>query len=262
MVRKFSVQEKMSYVATVKRLVDEEQNGKALYITISGSDLYGFPSKDSDIDLRGTYITGTEGLLGLSSPRDVIEAKPDIVMFEIKKELGLALKGNCNVLEHINSPWIYKTWEAVELKEMVNNSIGKRGLYKSYKGMAESNYNKFILQGRQTTKKYLYVFRGLMAGIHVLETGIIQPNIINLNKYFKIPEVKQLVQAKIQGNEVEPLKDAELLDSGVLDELIVKLLERIDRAYVKSKIPDHPDEDSIEAINKWLIERRIEKIGQ
>jgi len=228
-------------------------------VIVSGSHLYGFPSKDSDVDYRGTYITGTENLLGLHGKRSVIELKPDIVMFELGKELNLAIKGNCNVLEHINAEPIYRTAESLELKQMVNNTFGKRGLYNSYRGMSMFNYKKFILKGKKTYKKYLYVFRGLMAGIHALQTGRIQSNLIELNKYFKIPLVKELIKYKKEGAEKEEISD--LVDSGALDEIIPELFERMDKAYDRCKISPKPDENGIMKINSWLIEQRVGLIG-
>jgi len=253
------IEDQIKVVSAIKQKVDKDQNGRVIYIMISGSHLYGFTSQDSDMDYRGTYITGTENLLGLQRKRDVIEMKPDIVMFELAKEINLAVKGNCNVLEHINAEPIYRTAESLELKRMVNNTFGKRGLYNSYRGMAMFNYKKFILRGKKTYKKYLYVFRGLMAGTYALQTGRIQPNIIELNKYFKIPLVKTLVTHKRDGTENEELRD--IVDSGKLDALIPDLFDKMDKAYDRCKISEKPDEDGLSQINSWLIEQRVDLIG-
>jgi len=59
------LEEQIKVIARIKEKIDKDQNGELIYLTISGSDLYGFPSKDSDVDYRGTYLTGTENLLGL-----------------------------------------------------------------------------------------------------------------------------------------------------------------------------------------------------
>jgi len=250
-----SLEDQIKATALIKKLVNERNAGKVLYITISGSDLYGFPSENSDVDYRGCYQTHTNNLLGLHIPRDVVDAKePDIVMFELAKEIGLALKSNCNVLEHLNAPAIYKTAESIELVQMLNNCITKRGLYNSYRGMSMFNYKKFILQGKKSYKKYLYVFRGLMAGTYALQTGRIQPDINVLNKYFKIKEIKNLVKMKQEGVEQEDVED--LIFSGELDELIPPLYERIDKAYEKSKIPEILEDEDKAKVNSWLIELR------
>lgn len=243
----------LEVISKIKNKIAQQGGGKIIFITISGSHLYGFESEDSDIDYRGTFITNTNNLLGLKLSPDVIEMEEggnDIVLFEIKKELGLALSGNCNVLEHINAKPIVSTAEFVKMKQLVNNAFGKNGLYNSYKGMATFNYKKFILQGRNTIKKYLYVFRGLMAGIYVLQTGVIKPNIEELNQYFKSPEVKQLIKLKKEGKENDT--PPQELDTGELEDRINYLFEKIDETYLKSKIPERPDEEDVKALDEFL----------
>jgi predicted nucleotidyltransferase len=248
-------------IELISKLKDRVSNkgGKLMNAYVSGSHLYGWTSKDSDIDIRGCFILDSEKFLGLSNPIEVIEIKSennkDITLFEVKKLIGLALQSNCNILEEINSEQIYKDADFVKLKQLINNAFGKKGIYNSYRGMAEFNYKKFILAGRNTIKKYLYVYRALMAGIYCLQTGLIKPNIEELNKVFKSNNVKKLLEIKINGLENEPLKD---LEEGTLDAEIKTLFDRIDEAYIKSKIPEKPSEEDIAEIDKFLINLRIE----
>ena len=239
------------------------RNAKLINLTISGAHLYGFESPDSDIDYRGMFIANTREFLGLHKLRDIIEMKVDnndMVLFELSKELDLCLKGNCNVLEHLNADQIFTSKEFVKLKQLINNAFGKDGLYNSYKGMATFNFKKFILGGKSTVKKYLYVFRGLMAGIYVLQTGQIQPNIEVLNKYFKIPEVKKLIEIKKAGKEdMIPPKD---LDTGTLESKISELLDKIDDAYSKSKIAEKPSEEEIRKINEAIVNMRLDYLRE
>ena len=44
-----------------------------LFATISGAHLYGFPSPNSDWDLRGVHILPVERMLGLLPPEETIE---------------------------------------------------------------------------------------------------------------------------------------------------------------------------------------------
>jgi uncharacterized protein len=243
-------------IQLISKLKDEVnlKNGILLNAYISGSNLYGWNSKDSDIDIRGCFVLKKEEFLGLNNPIEIIEIKTednqDIVLFEIKKLVKLALAGNCNILEEINANQFYKQADFLTLKQLINNAFGKRGIYNSYRGMAEFNYKKFILTGKNTIKKYLYVFRGLMAGIYCLQTGIIQPNIEELNKHFKIKEVTKLLEIKRAGLEQEPLKE---LEDGVLDIKIKELFNKIDEAYIKCKMPETPDKEDIKKIENWLI---------
>jgi len=252
------IKQEVDLVANLKNYAVTKR-GRLFNLYISGSNLYGWNSKDSDIDIRGAILLEKENFLGLNKPKEVFEINTfdeDIVLFEVGKMVQLALKGNCNILEEINAPQFYKTAEFIRLKQLINNAFGKRGIYNSYRGMAEFNYKKFIKQGRNTVKKYLYVFRGLMAGIYCLETGQIQPNMDKLNERFKIKEVDELLKIKREGTENGELIN---LDAGKLDTLIRDLFDKLDNAYLKCKMPEVPDEKDIEELNKYLINLRLEK---
>jgi len=260
MYERIPLQERVKTVERVKEKIREEHRGEVIYLTISGSHLYGVPSKDSDIDYRGAFITGTENLLGLFRKNDVISLKPDIVVFEVAKELSLAVKGNCNVLEHIFSEPIYATSDYLEMRSIMANSLPRNGLYESYRGMAYHNYHKFIESGRnRSVKKYLYVVRGLMAGIYVLETGRVEPSLFKLNSYFGYPVVDVLREAKTSG--VLSNEASKLIEKGCVDETITILFDRIDDAYSESSLQDEVDENTVDRLNEWLVNLRKRLIG-
>ena len=48
-----------------------------LFVTISGAHLYGFPSADSDFDLRGAHLLPGEAFWRLRPPRETEEPKVD-----------------------------------------------------------------------------------------------------------------------------------------------------------------------------------------
>lgn len=246
------LKEHLEVISEIKRKL---KSSVLTSLMISGSHLYGWSEKSSDIDYRGTFQVHTNRFLGLGSYRDSLlfnMGNNDVCVFEIKKEVELSLKGNCNALERINAKQLLSTAEFLELRRLVNNAWGKIGIYNSYKGMATFNYKKFILQGRNSVKKYLYVYRGLMAGIYALETGQIQPNISELNRYFKIKEIKELVDLKKSGKKVLPKEH----DTGNLEKLINKLYMRMDKSFVKSKIPDRASDKDRKEISDFLISIR------
>jgi len=96
-----------------------------LFATISGAHLYGFPSPDSDYDLRGAHILPVEAVVGLDvrdetlqDSRVIEELEMDIVSHDVKKFFRMLLKKNGYVLEQLYSPLIvHTTQEHVELKE-------------------------------------------------------------------------------------------------------------------------------------------------
>ena len=84
-----------------------------LFMTVSGAHLYGFPSPDSDFDLRGVHMLPLPSLLGLDVKDETISKTEirnnreiDLVTHDAKKFFHLLLKRNGYVLEQLYSPLI------------------------------------------------------------------------------------------------------------------------------------------------------------
>src|SRR5512145_3430674 len=90
------------------------QRGPApLFATISGAHLYGFPSPDSDVDLRGTFVLPLDAVLRLREPEETITVtqiqagtEVDWVAHDIHKFARLMLKRSGYVLEQLFSPLV------------------------------------------------------------------------------------------------------------------------------------------------------------
>lgn len=258
------------FIQELRHKINNQYHGKIIYITISGSDMYGFRSADSDVDFRGCWQITTNKLLGLSRPRETIEMKTlkddasmdeihdrdvfeaDAVMHELGKELGMMLKGNCNIMEHILGEPIETSDIHKDLKTMADEFWNTKGIYNSYRGMAYQNYNKFILGGKHSAKKYLYVLRGLLAGTYALTERKIEPNLETLNKIFDEPVVEELLDLKRRGLEKDPVKKMDRYD-----QCCDKYFKEIDLAFATNS--DESETDISEA-DAWLREQRLDYI--
>src|SRR5438045_4493080 len=87
-----------------------------LFVTISGAHLYGFPSPDSDYDLRGVHVLPLQEIAGLQTGPETIERdgifdglEIDLVSHDAHKFFSLMLKKNGYVLEQLHSPLIVRT---------------------------------------------------------------------------------------------------------------------------------------------------------
>src|SRR5512135_2764142 len=87
-----------------------------MFATVSGAHLYGFPSPDSDYDLRGCHVLPLREVVGLDTGRETIEVSAkegsfelDLVTHDARKFFGLLLKKNGYVLEQVYSPLIVHT---------------------------------------------------------------------------------------------------------------------------------------------------------
>ena len=84
-----------------------------VFATISGAHLYGFPSADSDYDLRGVHVLPLKETIGLEIGRETIQVEEirddlelDLVTHDAKKFFVLMLSKNGYVLEQLYSPLI------------------------------------------------------------------------------------------------------------------------------------------------------------
>src|ERR1700728_72022 len=107
-----------------------------LFATISGAHLYGFPSPDSDFDLRGAHVLPIEKVIGLEVSDETVQdsriiegLEMDIVSHDVKKFFGLLLKKNGYVLEQLFSPLIvHTTPEHAELKAIAGGDANRAGV--------------------------------------------------------------------------------------------------------------------------------------
>jgi predicted nucleotidyltransferase len=171
-----------------------------LFATISGAHLYGFPSPDSDFDLRGSHILPLEKVAGLDVRDETVEdsrviegLEMDIVSHDVRKFFGLLLKKNGYVLEQLFSPHIVQTTpEHAELKTIAVGGASRTGVITKhhshhYFGFAETQWKLFLKESPRRVKPLLYVYRVLLTGIHLMRTGEVEANLVTLNKTFRLP---------------------------------------------------------------------------
>ena len=93
--------------------VESAEDVRLLMAVESGSRAWGFPSPDSDYDVRFVYVRPRDWYLSLVPGRDVIEYpivdEIDLNGWDVRKSLGLLLKSNAVVSEWMNSPIRYRT---------------------------------------------------------------------------------------------------------------------------------------------------------
>ena len=230
-----------------------------LFTTISGAHLYGFPSPDSDFDLRGIHLLPLKEVVGLKTGNETIEKSGiydgleiDLVTHDAKKFFGLLLKKNGYVLEQLLSPLVVQTTpEHAELKEIAGLCITKHHAH-HYLGFAETQFALFSKESPPRVKPLLYVYRVLLTGIHLMKTGEIEANLIRLNETEKLPYVNDLIQRKIEGKEKELLTEADL---GFYRAEYERLRAKLEQDYAASKLPDGPSGSA--ALHDLLVRVRL-----
>ena len=238
--------------------VIESQPYPLLFVTISGSHLYGFPSADSDYDLRGIHVLPVRKVLGLYPVTETIETAEtedgleiDLVTHEIKKFCSLLLKKNGYVLEQLYSPLIIKTTpEHRRLKEIAANCI-TRNHYHHYRGFATNQWDLFVKENTYRIKPLLYIYRVLLTGIYLMNTGKIEANLVNLNKEFKLSYITDLIEQKKAGAEQTVLEKVNLKFHRQEYE---RLHAQLEAAFNNSDLPD--DSLAKPELNSLLVKIR------
>src|SRR6516165_1248554 len=215
-----------------------------LFATISGAHLYGFPSLDSDFDLRGVHVLPLNEVVGLQLGPETIEKSGvydgieiDLVTHDARKFFGLLLRKNGYVLEQVLSPLIvHTTPEHVELKEIAAQCVTRHHVH-HYLGFAETQWKLFEKENPPRVKPLLYVYRVLLTGIHLMQTGLVEANLVRLNEAAKLPYIDELIQRKVGGLEKERLTEADVnFHRSEYD----RLRSKLQQAHEASALPEAP----------------------
>ncbi len=211
--------------------IEMEENVRILYACESGSRAWGFPSKDSDYDVRFIYIRPEDWYLSIFEKRDVIERpisdRLDINGWDLKKALYLFRKSNPPLLEWLQSPIVYREDHrcAEQIRQLTASTFSPKACMYHYLHMAKGNYRDYLKGEQVKIKKYFYVLRPVLACEWIEKYGSISP-----------VEFDRLVDAFVP-------KGSELWDV-------------IERLLVRKRAGEEMDyEPRISPINEFLEER-------
>lgn len=195
--------------------IEDEHNVHILYACESGSRAWGFPSPNSDYDVRFLYVRPQSAYLRLDVPRDVIEMPVvddlDVNGWDIFKALRLLRKSNPPLLEWLSSPIMYReTSSSIEaIRTISRQYFSPSSIHYHYKHMANGNYNQY-LRGKDNVilKKYLYVLRPLVVLLYLEQRQKLPPiNFIQTLASIGIANdvfahILQLIEKKQSGDEL------------------------------------------------------------
>jgi hypothetical protein len=197
--------------------IENEEDVKILYACESGSRAWGFPSSDSDYDVRFLYLHPKDWYLSidLEKKKDVIERpindQIDLNGWDLRKALWLYRKSNPPLLEWLGSPVVYleKYSIAAQMRKLAAAYYSPKACMYHYFHMARGNYREYLKGERVWIKKYFYILRPLLA-INWLEKelGVVPTEFRELvNQVIGAGELKEeiekLIESKEQGEELD-----------------------------------------------------------
>jgi predicted nucleotidyltransferase len=218
-----------------------EVTGDVVFATVSGAHLYGFPSVDSDVDLRGVHLMPIEDVVGLRTGEETVDrtwtrdgVEVDLVTHDLTKFGRLLLRRNGYVLEQLLSPLVVTSSPLHE--EMVALAPGclTRHHAHHYLGFARTQWGFFERTGE--LKPLLYTFRVLSTGIHLMRTGEV---VADLGELGHGPAyLPDLVAAKREAEHGALPAGAPDLDRLAAD--VAAMTARLETERDRSSLPERP----------------------
>ncbi|PJE94855.1 nucleotidyltransferase [Streptomyces carminius] len=226
------------------------QRRPLVFATVSGAHLYGFPSRDSDIDVRGAHLLPVEDLIGLREGEETfsrmwdrgafgLAAEMDLVTHDLRKFARLMLRRNGYVLEQLLSPLVVHTTAAhAELTALAPLVLTRHHAH-HYRGFAATQWRLYERTGE--LKPLLYTFRALLTGIHLMRTGEICAHLPTLlGRVAEAPGyLAELIEAKAAA-EHAPVPASEAPDADRLRADTEALHTVLAGARDASALPDRP----------------------
>lgn len=162
--------------------IESERGIKVLLATETGSRAWGFPSPDSDYDVRLIYAHPVRWYLSLSEKEDTIDTMLenrdlDVSGWDLRKSLRLLMKSNATLLERIHSPTIYACDEVFldEVRSVSLNYYSRISAMHHYLNMARNTLAEIDENGPYKLKKLFYALRSATACRWILEKDELSP---------------------------------------------------------------------------------------
>ena len=155
-------------------VMEEAKQVKTIFAVESGSRCWGFPSLDSDYDVRFVYARKPKSYMTLkriSETTDwILNDELDMIGWDISKFLRLLQKSNPNIIEWLHSPVQYVTTKYVEeLRTLAEKCFDPHTEACAYVNMAYTHDVKYIKSQKATAKRYLYAIRAILAAKWCIE---------------------------------------------------------------------------------------------
>jgi len=239
-----------------------EKDVRVLYACESGSRAWGFPSPDSDYDVRFLYAHPEEWYLGVYEKRDVIE-KPitdelDLGGWDIKKSLGLLAGSNAPLIEWLHSPVVYFQDDIVleKMRTLAKKCFRVRNVCYHYYVMADKLWQKIEPESGIKLKTLFYVLRALLCVEWIIREESIPPVAMSeiVNKFYLDSDfansVSFLTKLKSGLNEKDLISATEHKDHfGMVRMRVLELFSMMPDSF-----PENRNDANNDEIDRTLIE--------
>ncbi len=221
-----------SIIAELERIAATEQI-KILYACESGSRAWGFPSPDSDYDVRFIYLHPLDWYLSIDRRRDTIELPINSILdingWDLYKVLKLFQGSNSVVYEWLQSPIVYYSSPdlARELLGLADRYYScKAGIY-HYLNMVIGCERDHLRSPQVRLKKYFYALRPILAAMWIIKYRVVPPMefekllAIIADRSNLLAAIRELLMLKYTANESTEISTVPILNDFILTEIAV-----------------------------------------
>ncbi len=161
--------------------LEKDHEIKVLFACESGSRGWGFPSPDSDYDVRFIYARPADWYLSINEQPDVVDLPVNEVLdingWDIQKALKLLVKSNSVIFEWMQSPIIYKQDDAfiTEFKQLAPGSFSPIAAMHHYLSMAKKKYEDCTSGEDVKLKHLMYCLRAVLSALWIAHQKSVPP---------------------------------------------------------------------------------------
>lgn len=190
--------------------IEEKHWVKILYACETGSRAWGFPSPDSDYDVRFIYMHERDWYLSLNKSKDTIEHMDgdlDITGWDLRKSLMLLHKSNASLIERFQSPIEYYAVGNIktEFNELINTYYSPISVFFHHYSLANKFWDEIKSKNSYKLKSWFYLVRSLLSCYWVVNDKSVLPmHIEGLMKYSPEDvntELRKLIKLKSTASE-------------------------------------------------------------
>lgn len=241
---------------------------KITFLTLGGSYAYGTNTEDSDIDLRGVFLSDKREIL-LNNSMKLVDTRKDTdtTMYTLKKYVDLCAKGNPTALELLYNRtecYLYVSNIGMELIKNRDMFLSKKiwyafdGYVRSLKSKMYGSYDETVLTEDQINlvkkkacKAMMHVIRVMHNGAALLKTSTMQTYNFELLRrgLLLLRDGVYCRSMPIKGRATDHMFKR-FVPSNDFGELFDVFYQAFENAFKTTTLPDEPDWDRI---NNFLM---------
>jgi uncharacterized protein len=179
----------MKHIQNILTQLSQEKDIEILYACETGSRAWGFPSPDSDYDIRFIYMHKRDWYLMLNEQKDTIEQMIgdfDVTGWDVRKCLGLLKKSNVPLIERFQSPIEYMSDEGFrdEFKNLIAQYYSPIAVFYHHHSLATNFWEDLKDKEEIKLKSFFYLVRSLLSCNWIINDDTVLPmQIEGLFKY-------------------------------------------------------------------------------